>query len=89
MSSDDSDSDAGGGEGEEVVNIQPPSKTKIFVSNLDGFFQKYLVKSLVESGTYEISGSTQDTTKKLAGVQTVFVKVLNSTLHSSLISPFT
>jgi hypothetical protein len=78
MSSDGSDTEEGGEE--EVIKV-PPAKTKIFVSNLDGFFQKYLVKALLESGTFEISGSVQDTLKKPQGVQSVVVKVFYKIYH--------
>ena len=49
---------------------------KIFVSNLDGFFQKHLVKAMVESGTFEISGSIADVLKRPQGVMSTVAKVL-------------
>lgn len=70
MSSDGSDSES---TSDDVIT-KPPTKTKIFVSNLEGFFQKYLVKTLLENGTYEISGSVQDTSKKPQGVELVVAK---------------
>lgn len=79
MSSEGSDSESG----DEV--IKPPTKTKIFVSNLDGFFQKYLLKALVESGTFEVSGSLQDPENKPQGVISAVKKVCLPFSFSSLL----
>ncbi len=50
----------------------PLTKTKIFINNLDGFAQKYLVKALVENEHFEISGSRRGNKEKegnkIAGV---------------------
>lgn len=72
--SDASDSDVG-------EEIRPPVKTKIFVNNLNGFLQKYLIQALVEQGNYEITGSIQDTTKKPAGVMAAVSKVIYNILY--------
>lgn len=66
--SDISDSESG----EEV---KPAAKTKIFINNVNGFLQKYLIKALVEQGTYEITGSTNDPSNKPAGVLASVLKV--------------
>jgi hypothetical protein len=69
MSSDASESEAGGDD------FKTQSKTKIFVNNLNGFLQKYLVKALLELGNFEISGSVEDVTKIPVGVESAVDKV--------------
>lgn len=82
MSSEGSDSESG----DESIKA-PPSKTKVFVSNLEGFFQKYLVKSMVESGNYEISGSIQDVAKKPQGVLSSVGKVNSNHFYFVIFTP--